>query len=147
VAVKVLTLGTFDLMHPGHVGLFLRCRHIAGDHGTGTVTVAVNESAFVARFKREPVQTLSERMLLVQACRHVDDVIPNTGDDQPGLISRVNPDVIVIGSDWARKDYLTQLGIDQDFLDTNDIALCYVPRTGDWSTTELKDRRVDRATG
>lgn len=136
---RILSLGTYDLMHPGHVGLFKRCKDLAGDHGA--VIVAVNTDDFIARYKgRPPILNYTERSALVAAVRHVDQVIPNDGTDQPALIAEVNPTMIVIGSDWATKDYYGQLGITQDFLDQNDITMTYVPRTGEWSTTELKAR-------
>lgn len=136
--MRVLTLGTFDLMHPGHVGLFKRCRELAG---TGTVTVAINSDEFIQQYKgHPPILTYTERATLVAAVRYVDEVVQNTGFWQPALIEACSPDMIVIGSDWATKDYYRQLGITQGFLDNRDIAMCYVPRSGDWSTTELKGR-------
>lgn len=137
--MNVLTLGSFDLVHPGHVGLFRRCRELAGPRGR--VVVAVNTDEFVARFKRRPTMTTGERVSMIRAMRDVDHVLTNDGNDQPALIAGINPHLIVIGSDWARKPYLPQLGIDQDFLDAHNIALAYVPRTGDWSTTEIMSRR------
>ena len=136
--MKVLTLGTFDTIHPGHVGLFRKCHQLAGPGGH--VAVAVNTDDFVAKFKRKPTMTVGERMHLVKAIRYVDSVVMNDGTDQAALILKEKPCAIVIGSDWARKDYLAQLGIDQDFLDKHNIALCYVPRSGDWSSTEIRAR-------
>lgn len=135
---RILTLGTFDLMHPGHVGLFKRCKDLAG---FGTLTVAINTDDFIQRYKgRPPILTYEERAILVATNRYVDAVIPNDGTRQPELITEASPSMIVIGSDWATKDYYGQLGITQTFLDEHNIAMCYVPRTGDWSTTELKTR-------
>lgn len=138
MALTVLTLGTFDLLHPGHVGLFKRCRQIAGTDGR--VVAAVNADEFVARFKRQPVMRTNERLEMVSACKPVDWAIENDGAKQADLIEAVSPDIIVIGSDWARKDYLAQLDITQDWLDEHNIAVCYVPRTGEWSTTEVISR-------
>lgn len=136
------------MLHPGHLGLFEWCHQIAqSDRETrsstlaaGTVIVAVNSSAFIARFKTEPRYTTEERMIMVEHVKGVDEVIENTGLDQPSLILSVKPDILVIGSDWARKDYLAQLQIDQDWLDEHNIGLAYVPRTGGWSSTELRAR-------
>lgn len=141
--MKVLTLGSFDLLHPGHIGLITWCHRLAGPHGQ--VIIAVNTDDFMARFKRPPIMTLEERLIQVQAIRHVTQVHPNDGNNQPDLIDTIHPDLIVIGSDWARRDYLTQLHIDQDWLDTRNIALTYVPRTGNWATTELRTRLTNQA--
>lgn len=150
--MRVLTMGTFDMLHPGHLGLFEWCSRIAdagrGDAGhryesVGRVIVAVNSDSFVKAFKDvAPRYTQTERMLMVKALEGVDEVIPNNGYDQAAVIIGARPDMIVIGSDWARKDYLAQLAIDQDWLDEQGIALAYVPRTGAWSSTELRSRGV-----
>jgi cytidyltransferase-like protein len=146
--MRVLTMGSFDMLHPGHLGLFAWCSRIAQgleeeDSGEGSeqVIVAVNSSAFIARFKTEPRYNTEERMAMVKALQWVDRVVENTGLDQPSLILSIKPDIIVIGSDWARKDYLAQLAINQDWLDEHNIALAYVPRTGDWSSTEMRARQ------
>jgi len=52
----------------------------------------------------------------------------------------VAPDYILIGSDWARKDYYTQMGFDQNWLDERGIVLGYVPYTPGISTTNIKGR-------
>jgi cytidyltransferase-like protein len=148
--MRVLTLGSFDMLHPGHLGLFAWCARIAGENGPKTasgaieprvVIVAVNTSEFVARFKTEPRYTTEERVAMVRGTRYVDEVVMNDGLDQAGLILEERPDMLVIGSDWARKDYLAQLQIDQDWLDEHGIALAYVPRTGNWSSTEMRARQ------
>jgi cytidyltransferase-like protein len=128
------------MLHPGHLGLFQWCAHIARE---GEVTVAVNTDEFVTQFKRRPTNSLAERMAMVSAIRGVDNVIENDGKHQRGLIARLNPDIIVVGSDWARKDYLAQIDVTQDWLDQTNIALAYVPRTGDWSSTEIRGRLTD----
>lgn len=136
---SVLTMGTFDLLHPGHVHLFRNCQKLAN---SGTVTVAVNDSDFIAKFKgRAPVQSLQERMTMVSAIRYVTDISVNYGGpEQPVLIHQVDPDLIVIGDDWQDRDYLGQLNIDQAFLDRRGIEVVYVPRIGGLSSTELKGR-------
>jgi hypothetical protein len=73
--------------------------------------------------------------------KFVDDVIPNIGgaDSRPA-IEKANPDIVAIGSDWARKDYYKQMGFTQDWLDTKGIILMYVPYTHGISTTDIKQR-------
>jgi hypothetical protein len=48
------------------------------------------------------------------------------------------PNIIVIGSDWARKDYYKQMQFDQDWLDEYDFGLAYIPYTKGISTTRIK---------
>jgi cytidyltransferase-like protein len=135
--MRVLTLGTFDPPHPGHVGLFAQCRRIAQG---GEVVVAVNADQFILNYRgKAPLMTETDRAGVIAGFRDVDTVVINRQLlGQPMLIESVAPDCIVIGQDWALKDYLGQLRITQGWLDDRNIQLCYVPRTGDWSSTEIK---------
>jgi glycerol-3-phosphate cytidylyltransferase len=85
-----------------------------------------------------------ERREILLACKWVDEVVPNFGGpDSKPAIELVSPDYIVIGSDWAAKDYYKQMGFTQEWLDDRGIGLVYVPYTTDVSTTELRKRIVD----
>ncbi len=133
--------GTMDLFHAGHVDLLKMCRWLSGPDGE--VVVALNTDEFISRFKgAPPVMSYTEREAVLLACRYVDRVIPNSGgeDSRPAIL-KVNPDFIVIGSDWAKKDYYKQMGFDQDWLDQHGISLVYFPRTRVLSTTEIKLRK------
>lgn len=136
----IYTGGTFDLFHSGHVNLLKRCKELAGDWGT--VVVAVNTDEFIEQFKgKRPICSTEERMAVLEACRYVDEVVLNVGgEDSTIAISIVKPDYIVIGSDWAKKDYYAQMGFTQEWLDERGIGLCYVPYTKEISTTKIKGR-------
>jgi glycerol-3-phosphate cytidylyltransferase len=136
VGLKVYTGGTFDLFHSGHVALLKRCSEI------GSVTVALNTDEFIIKYKgKAPVVSYSEREAVLLSCRYVDAVVPNTGGtDSTIAIEAVQPDIIVVGSDWARRDYYAQMGFDQDWLDERGIGLAYIPYTKGISTTDLKKR-------
>ena len=73
--------------------------------------------------------------------RGVDAVVPNTGggDSKPAIRS-VRPSFIVVGDDWAKKDYYSQMNFTQEWLDSQGIILIYIPYTRGISTTELKAR-------
>jgi cytidyltransferase-like protein len=84
-----------DLFHHGHVEFFRRARDL-GD----TLVVGVPSDATAESYKRVPVMTMDERVRVVEACRYVDEVIP----DAPlgvGLdwISRHRIDLVVHGDD------------------------------------------------
>lgn len=136
--MKVLTLGTFDPPHPGHVGLFAQCRRIAQG---GDVVVAVNSDQFILNYRgKAPLMSEKDRAGVIAGFRDVDEVVINRELlGQALLIEDVNPDCIVIGQDWALKDYLAQIRVTQRWLDDHNIQLCYVPRTGGWSSTEIKN--------
>lgn len=136
MGLRVYTGGTFDLFHSGHVEFLRKCSEF------GPVTVVLNSDEFVEQYKgKPPVISLDDRMAVVRACRYVDDVFVNDlGSDSKEAILYVNPDIIVIGSDWATKDYYKQMGFTQEWLDACGISLCYVPYS-DWiSSTEIKKR-------
>lgn len=137
MGVRVLTMGTFDTIHAGHIGLFTQCRRLAGD---GDVVVAVNTDEFVTKYKgHPPLVSYASRSAVISQLRNVTEVVKNKGDwEQPHLIEQVMPNILVVGDDWAAKDYLTQINVTQKWLDDRNIQLCYVPRTGDWSSTAIK---------
>lgn len=138
--LRVLTLGTFDLLHTGHLHLFKKCAELAGDGGE--VIVAVNPDEFIKQFKgKYPVQTFLERQEMVASCRWVDVVIQTPGPDASALIDDIDPHFIVIGSDWAPpKDYYGQLGISEQFLTDRAISLVFLDRLPFLSSTNLKER-------
>jgi glycerol-3-phosphate cytidylyltransferase len=131
----VYTGGTFDLFHYGHVNLLKACKKI-GD----IVIVALNTDEFITLYKGSPpIVPYDARKKVLEACKYVDAVIPNdSGGDSKPTITKVNPDFIVIGSDWAVKDYYKQMGFTQEWLDNHNITLIYTPYTQDISTTHIK---------
>lgn len=136
----VYTGGTFDLFHSGHVRFLKQCKRIAGVDGK--VLVSLNRDEFIEAYKgKAPVMSFDERKEVLQACRFVDEVICNFADaDSKPAIESVQPNFVVIGDDWAKKDYYAQMQFTQDWLDAREIGLIYVPYTSGVSTTELKRR-------
>jgi len=136
----VYTGGTFDLFHSGHVNLLKRCKEIAGENGK--VVVSLNTDAFIEQYKgKPPVCSDAERKAVLESCKYVDEVVMNVGGkDSTVAIELALPDYIVVGSDWAKKDYYAQMGFDQDWLDRRGIGLCYVPYTKTISSTDIKRR-------
>ena len=133
----VYTGGTFDLFHFGHVNLLAKCRAL-GDR----VVVALNTDEFVARYKGQlPVWNYAQRESMLRACRYVDDIIVNVdGEDSKPTILSVRPSFIVIGSDWAAKDYCSQLQCTPDWLEAQKISFFYVPYTEGVSSTMLRQQ-------
>ena len=134
------TGGTFDLFHSGHVAFLRKCALV------GSVTVSLNTDEFIKNYKgNAPVMSYAEREAVLLACRYVDAVVPNVGGaDSTVAIELSKPDIIIIGSDWARRDYYSQMGFTQDWLDERNIGLAYIPYTKGISTTELKKRIAER---
>lgn len=140
MGLRVYTGGTFDLFHIGHVRLLERCRELARE--SGMVIVSLNTDEFIEEYKgKPPIISYQDRAEVLLSCRYVDKVIPNFGneDSKPAIIE-ASPDIIAIGSDWARKDYYKQMQFTQDWLDKLNISLIYIPYTTGTSSTEIKAR-------
>lgn len=142
--MKVLTMGTFDVIHFGHFRFLKRCREIAGKDGM--VVLGLNTDDFVLKYKKEPVtMPYEQREKNLMELPWVDYIFKN---NQPGgsakqFIERIMPDIIAVSTDWSpwgpkKKDYLKQLGITQEFLDKNLIILAFIPHTPGVSSTEIK---------
>lgn len=132
----IYTGGTFDLFHSGHAAFLQRCADF------GDVVVALNTDQFIEAYKgKPPIMSYEERAKVLLACKYVTAVIPNYGGaDSKPAIQMVKPNLIIIGSDWAKRDYYKQMGFTQDWLDQHGIGLCYIPYTQGISTTEIKKR-------
>lgn len=135
----VYTGGTFDLFHIGHVRLLMRCHLMAGF--AGQVVVSLNTDEFVDSYKgRPPVIPYEQRAEVLEACRYVDRVIPNSGgaDSRPA-IELVHPDIIAVGSDWEKRNYLAQMGFGPDWLIARGIRLVFVPYTDGVSSSAIRE--------
>lgn len=140
--MNVLTIGTFDRLHVGHLELLTECRAMVGSDGT--VSVGVNRDGFVERYKGRTPQPLADRIEMLAALRVVDRVYVNVGDEDSGvLIDVVRPDVIAIGDDWLDPGgdegrYLRQLGVSPAWMYARGLRVIYVPRTRGVSTSGLR---------
>lgn len=136
--MRVVTVGTFDTIHAGHIGLFKQCRNLGGTDPT--LIVGINSDQFVAQYKgRAPLVPYESRAAVIANLRMVDGIFQNNIDwNQPQTIAAQNPDILVVGEDWANNGYLEQIKATPKWLTDNRIQLCYVPRTGHWSSTAIK---------
>ncbi len=140
MGLTIYTGGTFDLYHAGHARFLARCAEL------GEVTVSLNTDEFIEEYKgKPPVISYADRAEVLLASRSVSRVVPNSGgSDSRWAIESVMPDIIAIGTDWARRDYYKQMGFDQDWLDDRGIALIYIPYTRGISSTAVKERVLFR---
>lgn len=120
----VLTYGTFDLFHLGHVRLLERLKKL-GD----TLIVGCSTDEFNSKKGKTSVYTYEERAAILASCRYVDKVIPEMDWGQKeDDIKTYNIDVFAMGDDWSGKfDDLSEL-----------VEVYYLPRTQDVSTTATK---------
>lgn len=138
MGLTIYTGGTFDLYHSGHANFLARCAEL------GEVVVSLNTDEFIEAYKgKAPVISYADREAVLLSCRSVSAVIPNFGGtDSKPAIEMSSPDIIAIGSDWARRDYYAQMGFTQDWLDERGISLMYIPYTQGISSTAIKARLV-----
>jgi cytidyltransferase-like protein len=132
---KVLTTGTFDVFHAGHAS-FLRRASVFGDVHVGILT-----DSFVKRYKgRAPLYREYERMTHVNIAT---GIWPSLVDHQFKWFERNAPAIVVVGSDWADKDYMKQIGCPSKLhFERAGLSLVFVPYTLEQSTTALIDRVV-----
>lgn len=121
---KVITYGTFDLFHIGHLNILKRAKEL-GDY----LVVAVSSDDFNQLKGKKCTISDKNRAEIVSAIKYVDEVILEKSWEQKiDDIQDLNIDVFVIGDDWKGKfDYL------EEYCD-----VVYLPRTEGVSTTELK---------
>lgn len=128
---RVLTIGTFDLFHLGHLRLLERAAQF------GDLEVGVNTDAFVEAYKGSPpVAGEIERLGIVHALKCVAWATLNDGPGRELIIER-QPDLLVIGMDWHGR-YLEQIGFNGPEFDSLGIGIVYLPRTPGVSTTERR---------
>lgn len=121
---KVITYGTFDLLHWGHIKLLERAKQL-GDY----LIVAISTDEFNLQKQKKAYHSYEHRKLILETIKYVDEVIPEKSWDQKidDIISH-NVDVFVMGDDWRGKfDYLS-----------SQCEVVYLERTEGISTTKIK---------
>ena len=123
---RVITYGTFDLLHYGHINLLKRAKAL-GDY----LIVALSTDEFNWNEKHKKCYFPYEvRKQLLEAIRYVDLVIPEESWEQKKTDAKeYHVDVFVIGDDWTGKF---------DFLKDQGVEVVYLPRTPEVSTTQIK---------
>lgn len=133
----LLTIGTFDTPHIGHAAFLRKCEAYADN-----VLVGINSDEFVESYRHKPpVFSFNERAGLIDTLGYQIFINESAGRE---LIEKVLPDILAIGSDWARKDYYAQIDVGQDFLDRYEISMLYIPYTANISSTMIKGRLSDK---
>lgn len=123
---KIITYGTFDLMHYGHINLLQRAKSL-GDY----LIVALSTDEFNSKEKNKMTYfTYQERKRLLEAIRYVDLVIPEKNWEQKvSDVKEFRIDTFVIGDDWQGKfDFLKEY-----------CEVVYLKRTPEISTTKIKE--------
>ncbi|MEW4354204.1 glycerol-3-phosphate cytidylyltransferase [Streptococcus pneumoniae] len=124
---RVITYGTFDLLHYGHINLLKRAKEL-GDY----LIVCLSTDDFNWQEKQKTCYfSYEQRKKLVEAIRYVDLVIPEESWDQKRSdVHKYHVDVFAMGNDWEGQF---------DFLRDEGVEVVYLPRTPEISTTQIKE--------
>lgn len=123
---RVITYGTFDLLHPGHINLLRRAKDLGDELYVGLSTDEFNQMK-----GKTAVLKYEQRKTVLEAIRYVDHVFPESDWDQKTSdIKKYEINCFVMGDDWKGKfDFL------KDYC-----TVVYLPRTPDISTTDIKQK-------
>lgn len=124
---RILTYGTFDLLHFGHIEILRRAKDL-GDY----LIVAVSTDEFNAIKNKKAYHNYETRKKMLEAIRYVDFVIPeNTWGQKRNDVIEFKIDTVVMGSDWEGNE---------NFECLKDICeVVYLPRTEGVSTSKIKN--------
>lgn len=123
---RIITYGTFDLLHYGHINLLRQAKKL-GDY----LIVALSTDEFNWNSKHKKTYfSYEQRKQLLEAIRYVDLVIPEKSWSQKKIdMEKYDIDTFVMGDDWKGKfDFLTDEGVE----------VIYLPRTPEISSTKIK---------
>ena len=125
------TCGSFDLIHPGHIMMLEEAKSVCD-----FLVVGVQSDPSIDRpEKNKPVQTHEERLIMVSAIRHVDEVVSyDTEDDLLLLLRKIYPDIRIIGSDHKGREYTGH---------ELPIKVHFHSRDHEWSTTNLRKQAYE----
>lgn len=122
---RVITYGTFDLLHKGHIHLLRRAKEL-GDH----LIVALSTDEFNEHKGKKAYYDYEHRKIVVEAIRYVDKVIPESSWEQKVAdVKEYDIDIFVMGDDWKGEfEFLREF-----------CEVVYLPRTTGISTTKIKE--------
>ena len=124
---RVLTYGTFDILHEGHIRLLQRAKAL-GDY----LIVGISTDEFNDIKGKKSYYDYETRKQMVEALGIVDEVIPETHWEQkPDDIRKHNVDILVMGDDWATSEKFLSL--------KKYCEVLFLPRTPEISTTDIKE--------
>lgn len=122
---RIITYGTFDLLHYGHINLLRRAKSL-GDY----LIVALSTDEFNMGKGKKCYFPYEKRKQLLEAVRYVDLVIPEENWEQKSKdVHEYHIDAFVMGDDWAGKF---------DSLKDEGVEVVYLSRTPEVSTTQIK---------
>ncbi len=133
----VYTVGTWDLLHVGHLALLEYCQSLGS-----RVAVGVASDEVVASYKPNvPVVPLKERMQMLKALRCVDIVQPYYELEYATACKELDVDIFVIGEDWGRQPHNIDV---ETFLKSRGKSIVQVSYHQGTSSTKIKQRTISQ---
>ena len=129
----VLTCGSFDLLHIGHINLLKRAKQL----GDCLIVGLSIDSLIKAHKEYSPILTYKQRKLALEAIRYVDKVVPQTKLIDINQFKELSADLFVIGDDWKNRTDIEGL----NWLKKNK-KVKFIPYTKELSTTKIKNKIV-----
>lgn len=122
--MRIITFGTFDVFHVGHVNILERAKL----HGSHLIVGVSSDELNMSKKQRYPIYSEEDRMHIIRSLSCVDEVfVEESLELKAEYIKYYNADILVMGDDWQGKfDHLSDI-----------CQVVYLPRTPSVSTTEI----------
>jgi glycerol-3-phosphate cytidylyltransferase len=132
---KIITFGTFDLFHIGHLKILERAKK----YGDYLIVGISSDELNWEKKKKYPIFSCQERLEIITSLKCVDEVFIEEVIDKKDYCKKYNADIFIIGNDWEGK----QCGKENKTFDEQLEGICsviYIERTKDISTTEIIEK-------
>ena len=127
-----ITCSSFDLFHAGHVKMLEEAK----EHCDFLIVALQTDPTIDRPEKNKPKQSIVERYIQVDACKHVDQIVPYTTEkDLEDIFLSFRLDVRIIGEEYKDKHFTAK-----DICKNRGIEIIYNSRAHDWSSSELRNR-------
>lgn len=127
-----ITCSSFDLFHAGHVKMLEEAKQ----HCDFLIVALQTDPTIDRPEKNKPKQSIVERYIQVEACKHVDQIVPYTTEkDLEDIFLSFRLDVRIIGEEYKDKHFTAK-----DICKDRGIEIIYNNRAHDWSSSELRNR-------
>ena len=134
--ITVITFGTFDLFHIGHLRILKRAK----EYGDRLIVGVSGDILNYQKKNKYPVYTQSERIEIIKSIKYVDDVFLEESLELKGdYCLKYNADIFIIGDDWQNKTIPT-IGITFDEQLKDICKVIYLKRTPSISSTEIIEK-------
>lgn len=127
--MRIITFGTFDLIHIGHINILERSKNFNGNSEDNVLIVGVSSDKFsFSKKNKYPIYNQNQRIKILKSLKFVDEIfIEESLEKKREYILKNKADILIMGNDWKGK-----------FDEFNDICkVVYLERTPSISTTEI----------